>query len=203
MGKETVNPEAGQTFSGPTVEQLEGELNRFRYRRKYFKALRGTIYTLVIVSAVSVLVATLLMPVLRIYGKSMTPTLYDGEIVVSVKQSDFHRGDIVAFYYDNKVLVKRVIAMPGEWVNITEDGQLYINDILQEEDYLEEGAQALGECNIELPYQVPEGKVFVMGDHRSVSIDSRNTSVGCISKEQLVGKLIFKIWPLKKAGAIK
>lgn len=184
----------------PSVEQLEAELNRARYKRRYGVVMRSTIYTLVTVAAVAVLVATLLMPVLQIYGNSMTPTLEDGNIVLSLKTSDFQPGDIVSFYYNNKILVKRVIAGPGDWVDITEDGDVYVNEELLEEPYLIE--KAFGDCNIELPYQVPDSRIFVMGDHRSVSVDSRNTAVGCVAEEQIVGKLVFCVWPLDRFGNI-
>lgn len=178
----------------PSPQQLEDELSRVRYRKRYRNALRSTLYTLITVAAVAVLVATLLLPVLQIYGSSMSPTLADGDIVLSLKTSDFKPGDVVAFYYNNKILVKRVIATSGDWVDITPEGDVYVNSKLLDEPYLQE--KALGDCNIELPYQVPESRVFVMGDHRSVSVDSRNTAVGCVAEEQVVGKLVFRVWPL-------
>lgn len=184
----------------PSAEQLEGELRRERYRRRYQAVLRSTIYALVVVAAVAVLVATLWLPVLQIYGSSMTPTLRDGEIIFSVKTSDFKPGDVVAFYYNNKILVKRVICGPGDWINIEADGTVYVNEIRLEEPYLTE--KALGDCNIDLPYQVPDGKIFVMGDHRSTSVDSRNTAVGCVAQEQIVGKIMFRIWPLDRLGNV-
>ncbi len=158
--------------------------------------MRSTIYTLVVVAAVSVLVATLWLPVLQIYGNSMTPVLTDGDIVVSLKSRDFKQGDILVFYYNNKILVKRVIAMAGDWVDIDENGVVYVNGEELEEPYLEE--RSLGQCDIELPYQVPDGKLFVMGDHRSVSADSRSTAIGCVAEEQIVGKLALRIWPLNE-----
>ena len=184
----------------PATEQLEAELAREKYKHRYHSVLRSTIYTLVIVAAVAVLTATLWLPVLQIYGSSMTPTLQDGEIVFSVKTSKFQPGDVVAFYYNNKILIKRVICGPADWVNIDEDGTVYVNGTVLDEPYLAE--KALGDCNIELPYQVPDGKVFVMGDHRSTSVDSRNTAVGCVAQEQLVGKIIFRIWPLDRLGIV-
>lgn len=189
----------------PTSEQLEAELNRARYRRRYCNVLRSTVYTLITVAAIAVLVATLLMPVLQIYGSSMAPTLADGDIVLSLKQSDFESGDVVAFYYNNKILVKRVIAQSGEWVDITPEGDVYVGKTssdmhLLDEPYLEE--KALGDCNVEFPYQVPESRIFVLGDHRSVSVDSRNTTVGCVAEEQLVGRLVFRVWPLAFFGEI-
>lgn len=194
--------EQEQNYSPPTKEQLQKELDRVRYKGGYLKALRGTVAILIVVASVAVLAATMIFPVLRIYGDSMTPALEEGNIVVTLKGSAYERGDLVAFYYNNKILVKRVIALSGEWVNIDEDGRVYINDIYQEEEYLAEGERAMGECDIELPYQVPEGRIFVMGDHRSVSIDSRSSTVGCVAEEQVVGRLLFKIWPFTDIGPV-
>lgn len=185
----------------PSIEQLEAELKRERYRMNYGKTLRSTIYALITVAAVAVLVATLLLPVLQIYGSSMQPTLTDGEIVVSLKETELEKKDVIAFYYNNKILIKRVIARSGEWVDIDEDGNVSVDGEILDEPYLTE--KSLGECDIELPYQVPEGRLFVMGDHRSVSVDSRSTSVGCIAEEEIVGKLIFRVWPIKSFGKIK
>jgi len=184
----------------PDVEALEAELSREKYRRRYRRVLRSTVYTLITVAAAAVLVATLLLPVLQITGTSMAPNLIEGDIVVSMTSSGYQSGDVIAFYYDNKVLVKRVIATPGQWVDIDEDGNVYVDDELLDEPYVTE--KALGQCNIELPYQVPESRVFVMGDHRSVSLDSRNTAVGCVSEEQIVGRLIFRVWPWESIGPI-
>ena len=184
----------------PSTQQLEAELNRVKYRSRYRSVFRSTVYTLITVAAVSILVATLWLPVLQIYGSSMTPTLQDGEIIFSVKTSEFEPGEIVAFYYNNKILVKRVICGPGDWIDIDEDGTVYVNEVRLEEPYLTE--KALGDCNIDLPFRVPDGKVFVMGDHRSTSVDSRNTAVGCVAQEQIVGKIIFRIWPLNRLGDV-
>ena len=179
-----------------TTEQIERELNRVRYKQRYGRTLRSTVYILIVVAAMAILAATFVFPVFRIYGNSMTPTLEEGQIIVSLKETDLETGDIIAFYYNNKILVKRVIANTGDWVNIDTDGNVYVNDVLLDEPYIKE--KAMGECNITLPYQIPEGKTFVLGDHRSVSMDSRHTSVGCISEEQSVGKLIMRIWPLNE-----
>lgn len=184
----------------PTVEQLEAELGREKYRWRFRRVMRNTIYALVTVAAAAVLVATLWMPVLQISGNSMTPTLTGGEVVVSIKGSSFKPGDIVAFYYDNKILVKRVIAGPGDWVDIKEDGTVFVNEQELYEPYLVE--KALGDCDITLPYQVPESKIFVMGDHRSVSVDSRNTALGCVSYDQIVGRLVFRVWPFNALSLI-
>lgn len=185
----------------PTVEQLEKELNRERYRRNYSRVLRSTVFTLISVAAVAILVAMLFMPVLQIYGSSMTPCMDDGDIVVTLKRGGFERGDVISLYYNNKILVKRVIAFPGEWVNLDADGNVYINDQLIEEPYLAE--KAFGDVNIELPYQVPDGKLFVLGDHRATSADSRNTAVGCVSEEQIVGKVLLRVWPFECFGWIE
>lgn len=163
--------------------------------------VRSTIYALLVVAAVAVLVAVLLLPVLRIYGTSMTPTLTEGDIVLSIKGSSFQTGDVIAFYYNNKILVKRVIAYSGDWVDIDDDGNVFVNGQLIDEPYISE--KALGECDIQLPYQVPEARVFVMGDHRSTSVDSRSSAVGCVSEEQIVGKIVFRVWPLKGLGGVK
>ncbi len=184
----------------PDISQLETELKRVQYKKRYRNVFRSTVYTLITVAAIAVLVATLWMPVLQIYGTSMTPTLSDGNIVVSVKTGEFQTGDVVAFYYNNKILVKRIIAESGDWVNIDKDGTVYVNDKPIDEPYISE--KALGECDIKLPYQVPESRVFVMGDHRSVSVDSRSTLVGCVSEEQVVGKIVFRVWPLNEFGNI-
>ncbi|MGN1414776.1 MAG: signal peptidase I [Anaerovoracaceae bacterium] len=184
----------------PDLEQLKAELNRENYKSRYRSVLRSTIYTLIVVAAVAVLVATIWMPVLQIYGSSMTPTLEESDIVISVKGSDFEPGDLVAFYLGNKILVKRCIAGPGQWVDIDEDGNVSVDGQLLEEPYLTE--KALGDCNIKLPYQVPESRYFCMGDHRSTSVDSRNTAVGCVSEEQIVGKIVFRVWPLTKLASL-
>ena len=185
----------------PTTEQLEGELKRVRYKSRYRSVLRSTIYSLITVAAIAVLIATLWLPVLQVYGNSMTPALQNGEIIFTVKMSEFEPGDIISFYYNNKILIKRVIARSGEWVNMDADGNVYVNGTLLDEPYLDE--KAFGDCNIELPYQVPEGRVFVMGDHRSTSVDSRNSAVGCVAQEQIVGKILFRVWPLEKIGWVK
>lgn len=185
----------------PSVEQLAAELKRVKYRSRYRAVLRSTLYMLIVVAAVAVLVATIWMPVLQIYGASMTPTLNEGDIVVSVKGSDFEPGDLVAFYLGNKILVKRCIAGPGQWVDIDEDGNVYVDGKLLEEPYLTE--KSLGGSNIELPYQVPDNRYFCMGDHRSTSVDSRHTEIGCVSEEQIVGKIVFRVFPFGGFGRLK
>ncbi len=184
----------------PTVGQLKSELKRIHYRQRYGSVLRSTIYTLLISAACAVLVATVFLPILQIYGTSMTPTLTEGEIVVSVKGMDFETGDLISFYVGNKLLVKRYIAGPGQWVDIDADGNVFVDGEPIEEPYVD--ALAFGDCNIELPYQVPESRYFVLGDYRISSVDSRNTSIGCIGDDQIVGKIVFRVWPLDRWGKV-
>ena len=190
-----------QSQQPPTLEQLTAELARENYKRRFGRVLRSTLFTLVVVAAAAVLVATIWMPVLQIYGSSMTPTLNEGEIVVSVKGSDFEPGDLVAFYLGNKILVKRCIAGPGQWVDINENGDVFVDGELLDEPYLTE--KALGECDQSFPYQVPESRFFCMGDHRATSVDSRHSAVGCVAEEQIVGKIVFRVWPLSGFGALR
>ena len=184
----------------PDVALLRKELKREQYRHRYAASLRSTVYTLVVVAAFAILVATLWMPVLQISGNSMTPTLHEGQIVLSLKGSHFEKGDLVAFYLGNKLLVKRVLAGPADVVNITEDGTVYINGEEQAEPYVSE--KALGECDLDFPYQVPESRYFLLGDHRKTSVDSRSSAVGCVAEEQIVGKIVFRVWPLADFGAV-
>lgn len=185
----------------PTVAELEGELKREQYRSRYSSVLKSTVYTLIVVAAIAVLVATLWMPVFQIYGSSMTPTVSEGEIVVSLKGSSFTFGDIVAFYHGNKLLVKRVIAGPGQWVDIDAEGNVFVDGQPLDEPYISE--KAYGDVNIDLPYQVGDDRYFVMGDHRATSADSRNSTIGCISEEQIVGRINFRVWPLSRFGKIE
>ncbi|MCQ2462124.1 MAG: signal peptidase I [Clostridia bacterium] len=187
--------------SRPDVSQLEAELAHERHKRKYNRTLRSTVGILIVVAAAAVLLATIFFPVLRIYGSSMTPTVTDGEVVIAFNSRSFSSGDVTALWYGNKLLVKRIIASPGQWVNIDEDGNVFVDGQLLDEPYVSE--KAFGDCNIDLPYQVPDGHYFVLGDHRNISQDSRNTAVGCIAKEQIVGRLLLRVWPLKQAGSIK
>lgn len=191
----------GKSVDLPSQAQLEAELNRVRYRSRYHSVLRSTIYSLVVVAAIAVLVATIWLPVLRIYGASMTPTLNEGDIVVSLKGSEFEKGDLIAFYIGNKILVKRVIALPGEVVDFDADGNVYVDGKYLEEPYLTE--KSLGDANIDFPYQVPDKRYFCVGDHRSTSVDSRHSEIGCIAEEQIVGKIVFRVWPLAGFGALK
>ena len=184
----------------PTAEQLDMERRRLRYKRRYNRTLRSTVAILIVVAALAVLAATLWMPVLRVYGSSMAPTLHNGEILVSVKTKDFSSGDIIAFYHGNKLLIKRYIAGPSDYVNVDEDGNVSVNGTLLDEPYLAE--KAYGEADIEFPYQVPDQRYFVMGDNRSVSIDSRSSIVGCIAEDQFVGKVVFRVWPLSAFGPL-
>lgn len=188
-------------LSTPEVGVIEAELRRERKKLRIARTLRNTVYTLLVVAAVSVLVATLLTPVLRILGHSMSPTLTQGQYVVSLKGSAFQQGDLVSFYIGNNLLVKRVIACPGDWVDIQADGTVLVNGVELEEPYL--GEKAFGNCDLDLPYQVPEKKYFLMGDDRAVSQDSRSTVIGCIAEDQIVGKIVLSIWPLEDFGLVR
>ena len=188
-------------YTVPERQILEKVVQKHRYKRRYGIVIRSTVYTLVVVAALAVLVATLWTPVLQIYGSSMTPTLSEGQFVLSLKGVRFQQGDLVSFYIGNKLLVKRVIAVPGDWVNIKEDGTVYVNDQELIEPYVQ--GKALGQCDIELPYQVPESSYFLLGDHRAISVDSRSSAVGCVTDEQVVGKIVFCVWPPESVGAIE
>ena len=190
--------EHSQAF--PTPEVLEEELYRVKYQHRFRDTIRSTFFMLVVVAAIAVLVAVLLLPILRIYGQSMGGTLEAEDIVISVKRANFKTGDVIAFYYNNNILVKRVIGNPGDWIDIDEDGTVYVNQVRLDEPYVQE--KAFGETTIELPYQVPEGRIFVMGDNRQVSIDSRSTSIGCVAEEQIVGKIVFRVWPFDTMGFV-
>lgn len=189
-----------QRIDFPTSDQLTAELKRVRYRREFTKMLRSTISSLLVVAAIAVLISMLFLPVLRVTGTSMTPTLVNDELVICSKRSNFQSGDIVAFYFNNKILLKRVIGVAGDVIDIKEDGTVYVNGEKLEEPYVNE--LAFGECDLDLPYQVPESRVFVMGDHRSTSVDSRSSVVGCISEEYIVGRVILRVWPLQEIGTL-
>ena len=185
----------------PSLEQIETELQKERHKSTFSRVVRSTLYALLIVAAAAVLVAVMVFPVLQINGSSMTETLWEGDIVVALSGAKYRTGEVVAFYYNNTILVKRVIASAGDWVDIDEDGNVSVNGEMLDEPYVAE--KAFGSTDIALPYQVPEGKVFVMGDHRATSIDSRNSAVGCISDEFMVGKILFRVWPLSEFGMVK
>lgn len=187
--------------NAPSSSELEQELKRVRYKRKYQRTLKSTIYILITAAAIAVLVATLWLPVLQIYGSSMTPTLHEGDIVISVKDKNFEQGDIIAFYFGNRVLIKRYIAGPGAWVDIKDDGTVLVNGEPLDEPYIKQ--KSFGNCDLELPYQVPEGRYFMLGDDRATSVDSRHSSVGCVSEEQIVGKIVYRVWPFESFGTIK
>lgn len=189
-----------KTLDQPTLPQLRSELKRIRYRSRYQRVLWSTFFALVVVAAFAILAATLWFPVLEIYGMSMTPTLSESEIVVSVKSENVDRGQLIAFYFGNKILVKRCIALPGDVVVITDDGLVSVNGEQLDEPYVSE--LSLGECDLEFPYTVPQERYFLLGDHRETSIDSRSSVIGCVSLDQVVGKVFFRLWPLNRLGMI-
>ena len=180
----------------PKVELLKSELKKEKYKRRYKRLLRSTVNALIVVAAIAALIATLLLPVLQIAGTSMEPTLKDGDIVALVKTDNFETGDLCAFYFSNKILIKRVIATPGDYLWIDPDGTVHLNGEVLDEPYVSK--KALGECDVDFPYQVPENAYFMMGDHRETSIDSRSSTIGCIAEDQILGKILFKFWPLNE-----
>ena len=187
-------------FSNLSIEDIENELKRETYKTKYNKILRSTIYTLIIVVAVATIIVSLVMPVVEISSSSMTPILNEGDIVMSIKTKNLKQGDIIAFYHGNKILIKRVIASSSDWVYIDEEGTVSVNGTVLEEKYVQN--KMLGDISVELPLQVQDGKWFVLSDKRDTIIDSRNNDVGCISNDDIIGKIIFRVWPLKKIGSV-
>lgn len=184
----------------PTAKQLDAEVKRLRYRKKFVKAMMDTVNSLLVVAAIAVLVSMLFLPVLRVTGTSMTPTMQNDELVICNKTGNFESGDIVAFHYNNKILLKRVIGTAGDWIDIKEDGTVYVNGEELYEPYVDE--KAYGECDLDFPYQVPDNRIFVMGDHRSTSVDSRSSTVGCIADEYIIGKVMFRLWPWERIGTL-
>ena len=185
----------------PTEQEIKTEIKRLEYREKYFRTLKSTFLTIISVIAAFFLISTLVLPVFRTYGDAMQPTLKEGQLVVTLRTTKVKSGDLICFYYNNKVLIKRVIAVGGDTVNIDWHGNVSVNYVKLDEPYITE--KAFGECNVSLPFKVPLSKVFVMGDNRSASVDSRHTEVGCISQEQIIGKLILRIWPLGDISVVK
>ena len=198
MQQETVDKETSEEV---TTRQLREELDQERTIGRQRQIVTNTIFILITVAAAAVLIATLALPIFHIYGKSMAPTLNEGDLILSVKGEDMKTGDLIAFYYNNKILIKRVIANSGDWVNIDESGNVFVNDQMIQEPYLQKKSKGI--CSIKLPYQVPDGKVFVMGDNRDISIDSRSKEIGCIAGEQIAGRLELRIWPLGKMGFVR
>lgn len=186
--------------SRPSVDEIEGAIEERRRKRRLVRAVVSTVSGLLTLAAIVVLVATFLFPSLRIYGSSMAPTLREGEVVITRKSSAYQTGEIIAFYYNNRVLVKRVVCGPGEWFNMQRDGTVFVNGSKLEEPYLDE--RGYGSCDLTLPYQVPDAQYFVMGDEREVSIDSRMAEVGCVPEDRIVGRIFMRVWPLDGFGLV-
>ena len=184
----------------PTKEEVAEERERLKHKKEYNRVLRSTIYALLVVAAIAVLIATQFLPVLQVSGSSMEPTLADEDIILLAKTNSYQTGELCGFYWQNKLLLKRIIGTPGDIIDIKEDGTVFVNGEEIEEPYVSE--KALGECDLTFPYQVPENRYFVMGDHRTVSIDSRSSVIGCVEKEQIIGKVIMRIWPLSELSII-
>lgn len=187
-------------LSIPTANQIEAEILREKYNRKYKQVLKSTVYSLIVVAAIAVLIATLAFPVLQISGSSMEPTLNDEEIVVLLKTTNMKKGELCCFSYQNKLLIKRVIGQPGDKVNIDENGNVYVNDELINEPYVTD--KALGECDTTFPCYVTDNHYFVLGDHRSTSIDSRSSVIGLVNEEYIIGRIFFRIWPFETLGLV-
>ncbi len=203
--KEETNPLSELTANArhvkvPTIDEVRLERKRIKHRAAYRKALRGTVYALLMVAALAVLISSLILPVMQISGESMNPTLVDGEIIVLLKIKNLKPGDLCSFTWNNRTLIKRIIAGPGDWVVIDEEGRVTVNDVPMDEPYVSE--PGLGECDIEFPYQVPEDSYFAMGDKRSSSIDSRSTVIGCIHKDQIIGQVWLRVYPVKRIGLV-
>ena len=184
----------------PSLPEIQRERKRIRRGAYYWQALRGTVAVLLVIAAIAVLIATLFLPILQISGDSMSPTLEHDEIVILLKTKEFERGDLIGFYYQGKILLKRVIALPEDEVAIDADGNVYVNGELLEEPYVTD--KGLGDCDLEFPYKVPGTAYFVLGDQRSNSVDSRNSAIGAISKDDIIGKIFLRVWPFSKIGLV-
>ncbi|MBR3680197.1 MAG: signal peptidase I [Oscillospiraceae bacterium] len=179
----------------PSVEQVENELKKIRYKDLFRKTLSSTVATLIVVAAIAVLISTLFLPVIQVSGNSMEPSLKDGDILVLVKTDKCDYGDLCCVSWQNKLLLKRVIGLPGDSITIDSDGNVYVNDELLDEPYITEKSQ--GNCEIEFPFTVPDNRIFILGDARESSVDSRSSAIGCIEQEQIIGTVLWNVWNAK------
>ncbi len=198
--KKTSSEVEASEIQRPSVEALQAELKRVSKRKEYRKVMRNTLFVVIVVAALAVLVSSFFVTVLKVTGDSMTPTMSTGEIVIARNSGTFEPGELIAFYYNNKVLVKRVLGSPGDWIDIDDEGNVSVNGQTIDEPYVTE--KSLDPADVEFPYQVPENRYFVLGDHRKASIDSRSTVVGCVTREQLIGKIIFRVYPFNVFGGM-
>ena len=189
-----------QTVYIPSLKEIQTERKRIRRKALYRKALRGTVAVLVVVAAIAVLITTLFLPILQISGDSMAPTLEHDEIVILLKTKEFERGDLISFYFQGKILLKRVIGLPEDEIAIDADGNVYVNGEILDEPYVTE--KGLGDCDLDFPFKVPGTSYFVLGDQRSNSVDSRNSVIGAISRDDIIGKVFFRVWPFSKLGLV-
>lgn len=185
----------------PSPEQIEAERRKLSYKARYRKTLVSTVSVLIVVAAAAVLVSTIFLPVIQVSGSSMIPTLTDGDVLVLFNSSKYERGDLCCISWGNKKLLKRVIGLPGDEINMDVEGNVYVNDVILDEPYVYE--KALGECDIDFPCLVPDNSVFILGDHRTTSIDSRSSAIGCVSNDQITGRVIFRVWPLDEGFEVE
>lgn len=182
----------------PSIPALKEELMREKIKREFRRAILNMAGVLIVAAALTALMATRIFVLVQINGSSMKPTLNEDEVIILRQTKAVEKGDIVGFYYGGKILLKRVMAGAGDEVDIDREGNVSVNGERIDEPYLKE--KTLGKCDLEFPYEVPEGAIFVLGDNRAISMDSRIKSIGCVESDQIVGKVVFRMWPMACMG---